>query len=91
MVSSPRFGSSDYYILSPYSGSLSLLLPKFYIVNLKAVNRKLAGSFFNRHDITPIKSELCLLVSQWFQVLFHSPRRGTFHFSLTVLVHYRSI
>jgi hypothetical protein len=26
----------------------------------------------------------------WFQVLFHSPHRGTFHLSLTVLVHYRS-
>ena len=25
-----------------------------------------------------------------FQVLFHSPRRGAFHLSLTVLVHYRS-
>ena len=26
----------------------------------------------------------------WFQVLFHSPRRGAFHLSLTVLVRYRS-
>ena len=26
-----------------------------------------------------------------FQVLFHSPRRGAFHRSLTVLVHYRSL
>ena len=25
-----------------------------------------------------------------FQVLFHSPRRGSFHLSLTVLLHYRS-
>ena len=31
------------------------------------------------------------LVSVWFQVLFHSPVRGTFHLSLTVLVHYRSL
>src|SRR5687767_11060651 len=30
------------------------------------------------------------LVSRRFQVLFHSPNRGTFHLSLTVLVHYRS-
>jgi hypothetical protein len=28
--------------------------------------------------------------STWFQALFHSPRRGAFHRSLTVLVHYRS-
>ena len=35
-------------------------------------------------------SELRLLVSIRFQVLFHSPNRGSFHLSLTVLVHYRS-
>jgi hypothetical protein len=28
--------------------------------------------------------------STWFQDLFHSPRRGAFHHSLTVLVRYRS-
>ena len=28
--------------------------------------------------------------STWFQDLFHSPHRGAFHLSLTVLVHYRS-
>jgi hypothetical protein len=33
---------------------------------------------------------LRLLVGLRFQVLFHSPNRGTFHLSLTVLVHYRS-
>ena len=30
------------------------------------------------------------LVSMWFQALFHSPLRGAFYLSLTVLVHYRS-
>ncbi len=30
-------------------------------------------------------------VSVWFQVLFHSPTRRSFHLSLTVLVHYRSL
>ena len=34
--------------------------------------------------------ELGLLVGTRFQVLFHSPRRGAFHLSFTVLVHYRS-
>jgi hypothetical protein len=34
---------------------------------------------------------LPLLVGIRFQVLFHSPRRGSFHLSLTVLVHYRSL
>ena len=32
---------------------------------------------------------LPLLVNKRFQVLFHSPNRGTFHLSLTVLVRYR--
>ena len=31
------------------------------------------------------------LVSVWFQVLFHSLIQGSFHLSLTVLVHYRSL
>ena len=31
------------------------------------------------------------LVGDRFQVLFHSPRRGAFHLSLTVLVRYRSL
>jgi hypothetical protein len=34
---------------------------------------------------------LRLFVSIRFQVLFHSPNRGAFHLSLTVLVHYRSL
>jgi hypothetical protein len=33
---------------------------------------------------------LRLLVGIRFQILFHSPNRGSFHLSLTVLVHYRS-
>ncbi|KIS36592.1 hypothetical protein NTHI1209_00004 [Haemophilus influenzae] len=34
---------------------------------------------------------LPLLVRTRFQVLFHSPHRGSFRLSFTVLVHYRSI
>ena len=30
-------------------------------------------------------------MSARFQILFHSPHRGSFHLSLTVLVHYRSV
>ena len=50
----------------------------------------LAGSFFNRHDITSPKGGLCLIVSIQFQDLFHGAFRPSFHLSLTVLVHYRS-
>ena len=35
-------------------------------------------------------SNLRPVVSTQFQILFHSPRRGSFHLSLTVLVRYRS-
>ena len=34
---------------------------------------------------------LQLLLDAGFQDLFHSPCRGSFHLSLTVLVHYRSL
>ena len=34
---------------------------------------------------------LRLLVSVRFQDLFHSPQRGSFNLSLTVLIHYRSV
>ena len=37
------------------------------------------------------KQKLLPLVSARFQVLFHSPVRGAFHLSLTVLVRYRSL
>ena len=35
-------------------------------------------------------STLRPVVSTQFQILFHSPRRGSFHLSLTVLMRYRS-
>ena len=40
-----------------------------------------------RHGTSPLRP----LVSTRFQVLFHSAIRGSFHLSLTVLVHYRSL
>ena len=39
-----------------------------------------------RQDFTSLRP----VVSIRFQILFHSPRRGSFHLSLTVLVRYRS-
>ena len=40
-----------------------------------------------RHGIAPLRP----LVGEWFQGLFHSSVRGSFHLSLTVLVLYRSL
>jgi len=45
-----------------------------------------------RHTVGPEGRYIVLrqIVGAGFQVLFHSPRRGSFHLSLTLLVHYRS-
>ncbi len=42
-------------------------------------------------ELPQIITGLPPLVDTRFQVLFHSPHRGAFHLSLTVLVHYRSL
>ena len=47
-------------------------------VNL-ATQRKLAGSFFKRHAVTP-RGRLQRFVGTWFQVLFHSPPGVLFTF-----------
>ena len=53
---------------------------------LATVTRRLIMQKARRHP-----EGLRPLVSTQFQVLFHSPAWGTFHLSLTVLVHYRSL
>ena len=90
MGSSPCFGSYACYKRAihtrfPFDSSLAALVMRG--------THKLASSFFNRHavEIYPAcagtSSTLCKhMVSD----LFHSPHRGSFHLSLTVLVHYRS-
>ena len=59
---------------------------------LKALNlaseEQLVGSLCKRHAVT--HNGLRQLASARFQVLFHSVAHGSFHLSLTVLVHYRS-
>jgi hypothetical protein len=42
-----------------------------------------------RTGLTAEWAWLLHIVGIWFQVLFHSPSRGSFHLSLAVLVHYR--
>ena len=53
---------------------------------LATVTRRLIMQKARRHP-----KGLRPLVSVWFQDLFHSLIQGTFHLSLTVLVHYRSL
>jgi hypothetical protein len=54
-------------------------------VTRRPIMQKVRGRAFLLRGIA-----LPLLVDARFQVLFHSPHRGAFHLSLTVLVHYRS-
>ena len=90
MDSSPGFGSTASN-LSPYSDSLSLRL-RLFRLNLATDRNSLAHSPIGTPSPgrgNPASGSDCL-VSIRFQDLFHSPIRGPFHLSLTVLVHYRS-
>ena len=54
------------------------------------LTRRLILQKARRHTLPRRAIVLRPVVSARFQVLFHSPRRGSFHLSLTVLVRYRS-
>ena len=72
---------------TPSSGSLSLRITRLKrLTSLVMVTRRFIMQKARRHRINRLRP----LVGAWFQDLFHSPRRGSFHLSLTVLVHYRS-
>ena len=64
--------------------------PCAYTYRLKLACNTKSLTHYTKGTLSGLKP-LQLLVSIQFQVLFHSPRRGSFHLSLTVLVHYRSI
>ena len=74
--------------LSPYSDSVSLRL------HLQRLNLATHHNSLNHNakgTTSGFTIALCLFVSIRFQVLFHSLYQGSFHLSLTVLVHYRSV
>ena len=76
--------STDY---TASSASLSLRLGKSSsLTSPVTVTRRFIMQKARRH----CKKQLRPLVGARFQDLFHSPARGTFHLSLTVLVRYRS-
>ena len=76
--------SADY---TPYSGSLSLRLGvSSPLTSPATATRRFIMQKARRH----CNKQLRPLVGAWFQVLFHSLKKGAFHLSLTVLVHYRS-
>ena len=74
--------------LTPYSDSLSLRLRASLLLTSPAtVTRRFIMQKARRHSTKLLRP----LVGAWFQGLFHSSVRGSFHLSLTVLVHYRSL
>ena len=90
MGSSPGFVSTPSYS-TPSSDSVSLRLRLFTALTLQQrVTRWLILQKARRHALLHRAMALRPLVSVRFQILFHSPHRGSFHLSLTVLVRYRS-
>ena len=75
---------SDY---TPSSGSLSLRLRgSSRLTSPEMVTRRFIMQKARRHCLKQLRP----LVGARFQDLFHSPARGSFHLSFTVLVRYRS-
>ena len=73
--------------LTPCSDSLSLRLHvSSHLTSPATVTRRFIMQKARRHTFV-----LRPLVGTRFQELFHSPVRGAFHLSFTVLVHYRSL
>ena len=83
---SPGFGSIARNSLA-LSDSLSLRLRlSAALASLRPITRRLILQKARRHPLKGLRPA----GSTGFQDLFHSPRRGAFHLSLTVLVRYRS-
>ena len=71
--------TADY---APYSGSLSLRIRRSCgLASPATATRRFIMQKARRHSTRKLRP----LVGAWFQVLFHSPHRGAFHRSLTVL------
>ena len=84
-------GRSQGFASAPYD-YIALLRLAFasatYLKYLTLPYRSNSQAHYAKGTPSPPKG-LRPLVSTRFQVLFHSPVRGSFHLSLTVLVHYR--
>jgi hypothetical protein len=98
MGSSPGFGSARRDASPPLangggppcSDSPSLRVRAFASADPTAPSNSPAHSSIGTRSV-PLAENPSLTVGRRFQGLFHSPRRGAFHLSLTVLVRYRSL
>lgn len=85
MPRSPGFGSNPSNYVALFRLAFAAPTPN----GLSLLDRLSHRPIMQEVRCHPIKG-LQLLVGNPFQVLFHSPHRGAFHLSLTVLVRYRS-
>jgi hypothetical protein len=81
------FASTTANLIALFRLAFATDSPQNGLTMLTTVTRRLIMQKARRHQ----KNWLRPLVSAWFQVLFHSLIQGSFHLSLTVLVHYRSL
>ena len=82
------FASAPFDFIAPSSDSLSLRLRIYGCLTLpKKTTRRFIMQKARRHTLKMLRP----LVGRRVQGLFHSSIRGSFHLSLTVLVHYRSL
>src|SRR5690625_133120 len=88
MGRSLRFGSTACDSTTPCSDSVSLRLPHNGLTWPHTTTRRLILQKARHHN--PQKGRSDGLTAHGFRYSFTTPHRGTFHLSLTVLVHYRS-
>ena len=95
MVSSPGFGSFPTYLISVKRSNALFRLdfstpPLRNSLSFACWKNSQAHSSIGTRSSKRLRARLSLIVSTWFQVLFHGAFRPSFHLSLAVLVHYRS-
>ena len=96
MVSSPGFGSFPPYLILTIKSEDALFRLDFSTPPLRNSlsfawwKNSQAHSSIGTRSSEHLRVGLSLIVSTWFQVLFHGAFRPSFHLSLAVLVHYRS-
>ena len=86
MCRSLGFASTPSDLGGLFSLAFTAVAPQSGLTSPVMVTRRFIMQKARRH----IQRMLRPLEGDWFQVLFHSPARGAFHLSLTVLVRYRS-
>ena len=91
MVSSPGFGSAPCHLSALFRLAFAPAPGVHPLTSRQRTTRRFILQKA-RGQASPLKGiALPQFVGLRFQVLFHSPRRGSFHLSLTVLVRYRSL